>query len=101
MSVATSPAIALPAASRRSAGYWGGVGKRLRRDPVTLAFAALLLLILLAILFAPLLAPHDPYQTSMLRRLRPAGTAGLPARHRRAGARHADPAAVWRPAVLD
>ncbi len=78
MSVATSPAIILPRTQRRSAGYWGGVGKRLRRDPVTLAFAALLLLILLAIAFAPLLAPHDPYQTSMLRRLKPAGTPGYP-----------------------
>ncbi len=78
MSVATSPAIVLPRPRRRAAGYWAGVGKRLRRDPVTLGFAALLLLILLAIVFAPLLAPHDPYQTSMLRRLKPAGTPGYP-----------------------
>ena len=77
MSVATSPAIIL-SPPRRAAGYWGGVGKRLRRDPVTLGFGLLLLLILLAILAAPLLAPHDPYQTSMLRRLKPAGTPGYP-----------------------
>ena len=77
MSVATSPAILLPK-QRRSAGYWSGVGKRLRRDPVTLGFGLLLLLIFLAILAAPLLAPHDPYQTSMLHRLKPAGTPGYP-----------------------
>ena len=29
---------------------------------------------LLAIVFAPLIAPHDPYQGSMIRRLRPIGT---------------------------
>ncbi len=78
MSVATSPAIILTRPRRRAAGYWAGVGKRLRRDPVTLGFAVLLLIILLAIVFAPLLAPHDPYQTSMLRRLKPAGTPGYP-----------------------
>jgi peptide/nickel transport system permease protein len=62
----------------RSAGYWAGVRKRLSRDPVTIGFAALLLLILLAIIFAPWLSPHDPYQASMLRRLKPVGTPGYP-----------------------
>ena len=52
-------------------GYWRGVARRLSRDPVTLVFGAILLLMALAILFAPLLAPHDPYQTGMIRRLRP------------------------------
>ncbi|WP_376099835.1 ABC transporter permease [Roseomonas sp. CCTCC AB2023176] len=60
-----------PAAPSRSKGYWAGVARRLSRDPVTLFFGAVLLLMALAILFAPLLAPHDPYQTSMIRRLRP------------------------------
>jgi peptide/nickel transport system permease protein len=63
---------------QRAAGYWAGVGKRLRRDPVTIACMALLLLMLLAILFAPWLAPHDPYQGSMLRRLKPVGYPGYP-----------------------
>ena len=65
-------------AQRRSAGYWGGVRKRLSRDPLTVACAAVLLLMLLAIIFAPLLAPHDPYQGSMLRRLKPVGFPGYP-----------------------
>jgi peptide/nickel transport system permease protein len=58
----------------RSEGYWAGVWKRLRRDPVTIACAAVLLAMLAVILLAPLVAPHDPYQGSMLRRLRPIGT---------------------------
>ena len=78
MSATTLPAVAIPIAPQRSRSYWAGVGRRLRRDPVTLAFAGLLLLLLLAIVFAPLLAPHDPYQTSMLRRLKPAGFPGFP-----------------------
>src|SRR5690606_17698398 len=60
----------------RSQGYWAGVWKRLRRDPVTVACALILLLMFLAIVFAPLFAPHDPYQGSMLRRLRAIGTPG-------------------------
>ena len=78
MSTTTLPAAAIPIAPQRSRSYWAGVGRRLRRDPVTLAFAGLLLLLFLAIVFAPLLAPHDPYQTSMLRRLKPAGFPGYP-----------------------
>jgi peptide/nickel transport system permease protein len=63
---------------RKERSYWGGVMVRLSRDKVTLVFGTVLLLMALAILFAPLLAPHDPYQTSMLRRLKPYGTPGYP-----------------------
>ncbi|WP_144184418.1 ABC transporter permease [Elioraea rosea] len=62
----------------RSQGYWAGVWKRLRRDPVTIACALILLAMLGAIVFAHLIAPHDPYQGSMLRRLRPVGTPNYP-----------------------
>jgi len=85
MSTATTPTAAeaeLAVQSRqgpvRSQGYWAGVFKRVRRDPVTIACAAILLLMLLAILLAPLLAPHDPYQGSMIRRLRGLGTPNYP-----------------------
>jgi peptide/nickel transport system permease protein len=61
-----------------SPGYWAGVRKRLSRDRVTLTCGAILLLILAAIVFAPLLAPHLPYQGSMLRRLKPIGFPGYP-----------------------
>ena len=47
-------------------------------SPVTIACALVLLLMLLAIVFAPLIAPHDPYQGSMIRRLRTIGTPNYP-----------------------
>ncbi|MDO9708863.1 ABC transporter permease [Paracraurococcus lichenis] len=65
-------------AAAKSEGYWAGVWKRVRRDPVTIACGAILMLMLLAILLAPLLAPHDPYQGSMIRRLRAIGTPNYP-----------------------
>ncbi len=64
--------------AQASDGYWKTVWKRVRRDPVTVFCAAVLLLMLLVIVFAPLVAPHDPYQGSMIRRLRPLGTEGHP-----------------------
>ncbi len=71
-------AIQAAQASARSEGYWAGVWKRLRRDPVTIFCAGVLLAMFLAILLAPWIAPHDPYQGSMLRRLRPLGFDGHP-----------------------
>lgn len=65
-------------AAARSQGYWAGVWKRVRRDPVTIACACVLLVMLLVIVFAPLVAPHDPYQGSMIRRLRGLGTTNYP-----------------------
>ena len=81
MSTATTPtaaeaelAVQARQAAAKSDGYWAGVWKRVRRDPVTIVCASILLLMLLAMIFAPLIAPHDPYQGSMIRRLRPIGT---------------------------
>ena len=62
---------ALPATRVR--GYWQSVFYRLRHDPVTLVFAAVVLLIVLAAIFAPLLAPFDPYKESIVGRLKPFG----------------------------
>ncbi len=59
-------------------GYWGMVRRRLQRDPVTLVFAALLLAIVLAAVFAPLIAPFDPFKESVLLRLKPFGFRGHP-----------------------
>ena len=58
-------------------GYWATVGRNLRRDRWAMASAIVLLLIFGAALFAPWLAPADPYQASMLRRLLPIGSAGF------------------------
>src|SRR5712692_10762130 len=53
----------------RVRGYWQSVGYRLRHDPVTLAFAAVVLLVVLTAIFAPLLAPFVPYTESTIGRL--------------------------------
>jgi peptide/nickel transport system permease protein len=57
-------------------GYWQSVFYRLRHDPVTLVFAAIVLSIVLAALFAPLIAPFDPYKESIAGRLKPFGWRG-------------------------
>src|SRR5260370_10621810 len=61
------------AAVARVGGYWRPVGYRLRHDPATLAFATVVLLIVLAALAAPLLAPFDPYKESIAGWLKPFG----------------------------
>jgi peptide/nickel transport system permease protein len=50
--------------------------QRLRRDPVAMAAAGVLLLLVAAALLAPWIAPADPYKASMLKRLLPPGSAG-------------------------
>jgi peptide/nickel transport system permease protein len=57
-------------------GYWGNVGYRLRYDPVTVIFGCVVLAIVLAAVFAPLLAPYDPYKESIIGRLKPMGWKG-------------------------
>ncbi len=69
-------AVQAQAKATRGRGYWGGVLLRLSRDRVTIGCGVVLLLMLLAIVFASVVAPNDPYQASMLRRLKPPGYAG-------------------------
>ena len=64
------------APTTRVRGYWQSVGYRLRYDPVTLVFAAIIALIVLAALCAPLIAPFDPYKESIVGRLKPFGWRG-------------------------
>jgi len=54
-------------------GYWATVANRLRYDYVTLFFAFVIILIVLAAICAPLIAPFDPLKTSMVYRLKPIG----------------------------
>src|SRR6201998_835601 len=77
MSTITDAALqAAPASKAR--GYWSTVGRRLRRDKVSMACALILILIFLAALLAPWLGLADPYQGSMIRRLRHIATPGYP-----------------------
>src|SRR5580704_11132590 len=62
----------------KARGYWATVGRRILRDKVSIACALILAAIFLAALFAPWLGLADPYQGSMIRRLRHIGTAGYP-----------------------
>src|SRR5712675_2511063 len=64
-----------PLPARASRGYWGSVLRRLMRDPVAMVAAGVILAIVLAAVFAPWVAPGDPYRGAMLRRLRPIGDA--------------------------
>ena len=75
MAIATEALMPL-AQIEKPRGYWRTVGGRLVRDRLSMTCAAVLALILLAALFAPWLGLADPYQGSMIRRLRPIGTEG-------------------------
>jgi peptide/nickel transport system permease protein len=56
--------------------YWQLVWWRLQRDKVTLAAAAVILSIALSAVLAPYLAPYDPFQGSIRKRLATIGTPG-------------------------
>jgi peptide/nickel transport system permease protein len=66
------PASPGPAAS----SYLGVVARRFVRQPVAVAATIVIFLILCAAVFANYIAPADPFQTSIARRLAPIGTPG-------------------------
>lgn len=80
--MADAPALAIsdPAEALRRAqqgkGYWKRVWDRLRRDRVTLTMAAILAALLIMVIFAPWFTAHDPFEGSVLRRLKPVGFPG-------------------------
>src|SRR4029078_239277 len=67
---------AAPATKAR--GYWATVGRRITPDKVSMVCAFILALIFLSALSAPWLGLADPYQGSMIRRLRHIGTPNYP-----------------------
>lgn len=71
--IADSPAPAL-----RSRGYWTAALVRFTRDPVAMGAALVVLLLIGLAVLGPWIAPADPYAASMLKRLKPIGTEGLP-----------------------
>lgn len=62
----------------RSPGYWQTVVRRFARDKVAVGAAVVVVLLLLLAAFGPMLAPSDPYESSMLKRLKPIGFEGHP-----------------------
>src|SRR3984893_14208014 len=75
---ATGDAALQAAPATKARGYWATVGRRIRRDKVSIACAVILALIFLSALLAPWLGLADPYQGSMIRRLRHIGTPNYP-----------------------
>jgi peptide/nickel transport system permease protein len=59
-------------------GYWQSVLRRLRYDWMTIAFGIVVLAIIIVAIAAPLIAPFDPYQQSIVGRLKPFGWRGHP-----------------------
>ncbi|MFM7532340.1 MAG: ABC transporter permease [Rubrivivax sp.] len=64
------------AAFERSPGYWRTVGARLVRDKVAIGAGVVVCLLLMMAVLGSLIAPQDPYASSMLSRLKPIGTDG-------------------------
>lgn len=71
---AAAQVAALPA--QRSPGYWRSVGTRLMRDKVAVGAGVVVLLLLAIAVLGPWIAPADPYQSSMMKRLQPIGADG-------------------------
>lgn len=74
MSIPGAPATPAAPSAAPGRGYWAMVARQLRHEPVALCSALVLLLIVGAALFAPWVAPADPNQASMLKRLLPVGS---------------------------
>jgi peptide/nickel transport system permease protein len=77
-----NPAQAMPETALQASpvtkarGYWATVGRRIVRDRISMVCVAILLAIFLSAVLAPWLHLADPYQGSMIRRLRHIGTPG-------------------------
>ncbi|MDB5896168.1 MAG: transporter permease [Rhodoferax sp.] len=71
-------AMPTPVAVLRSPSHGANVLRRLLRNPVAMAAAAVIALLIVLAVFAPWLMPADPFATSMFKRLRPIGTPGFP-----------------------
>lgn len=72
-STVTLPA---PVAAIKVRSYWQSVGDRLKQDNITLFFGAIIVLIILSAICAPLLTSQDPNAPSMITRLKPIGYEG-------------------------
>ena len=79
--LAPEPMLVTAAADRREPTVespWQLFWQRFRRNRLAVAGLAVCVLLILASLFAPLLAPHDPLQISILDKFAPPGSPGYP-----------------------
>jgi peptide/nickel transport system permease protein len=77
MPAADTPAVPdAPPLASAARGYWSAVAARLMHDPACMVSLLILLLIAAAAVFAPLLAPFDPYQQDVLARMKGLGYQG-------------------------
>jgi peptide/nickel transport system permease protein len=60
----------------QSMGYWRLVLRQLKSEPLAMISTVVLLALVISAVFAPLLAPADPFKASMLKRLLPIGSPG-------------------------
>lgn len=66
-----------PASPRQAmCGLWYRRARRFARNPLSMAGLLVLLVLILAAIFAPWIAPHDPLQQVLSDRLQPIGSAG-------------------------
>lgn len=72
------PVVADSTATTPPVGFWTLVLRRLLKEKTTVIPFVVLTVIVLASVFAPVIAPHDAYEAVMLNRLKPIGTTGFP-----------------------
>jgi peptide/nickel transport system permease protein len=69
-------ALSIPVARQRVERYWQAVARRFLRQPLSVAALVVVSAIFLCAVAADWIAPHDPYQSSVARRLADIGTPG-------------------------
>jgi|SRR6056297_60277 len=74
----TADSIVQLATVEKSRGYWRSVGARFLRDKVAVCAGLVAAGLILMAIFAPWIAPADPLDGSMIKRLSPIGTEGYP-----------------------
>jgi peptide/nickel transport system permease protein len=63
-------------AQQTSSSYWKDAWRKIRRSPTGVAGMAILLVLMLVALFAPVIAPHDPNEMNLREALQPPGSEG-------------------------
>ncbi len=71
-------ALVNPNLYERSPGYWRNAASKLMRDPVAIGAGMIVFGLLVLAVFGPWIAPSDPYQSSMLGRLKGIGSPNYP-----------------------